>query len=86
MELGALVIVNFVAACLCAISLSVKRHPIFATITWLLTCVYGYGVYLKLWGCLLACLQICEKKVFSITVPRKGAIVREKQQAQPYLS
>lgn len=45
MELGTLVIVNFVTACLCAISLSVKRHPIFATIAWLLTCVYGCGVY-----------------------------------------
>lgn len=45
MELGTLVIVNFVAACLCAISLSVKRHPIFATIAWLLTCVYSYGIY-----------------------------------------
>ncbi len=45
MGLSTLVIVNFVAPLLCAIVLSVKRHPIFAVIAWMMTIVYGYGIY-----------------------------------------
>ncbi len=45
MGLSVFVIANFVAALLCATVLSVKRHPIFAVIAWMLTCVYGYGIY-----------------------------------------
>lgn len=45
MVVSIMILVNFVAALACAIILSVKRHPIFAVIAWLLVGIYGYGIW-----------------------------------------
>ena len=39
-----LIILNFLTALVAALTLTWKRHPIFAAVAWLLTALYGYGI------------------------------------------
>ena len=40
-----LIILNFLTALVAALMLTWKRHPIFAVVAWLLTALYGYGIW-----------------------------------------
>jgi hypothetical protein len=40
-----LIILNFLTALVAALILTWKRHPIFAAVAWLLTTLYGYGIW-----------------------------------------
>ena len=40
-----LIILNFLTALVAALTLTWKHHPIFAVVAWLLTVLYGYGIW-----------------------------------------
>ncbi len=40
-----LIMLNFLTALVAALTLTWKRHPIFAAVAWLLTALYGYGIW-----------------------------------------
>lgn len=40
-----LILLNFITELVAAVTLSWKRHPVFACVAWLLTALYGYGIY-----------------------------------------
>lgn len=40
-----LILLNFITELVAAVTLSWKRHSVFACVAWLLTALYGYGIY-----------------------------------------
>lgn len=61
-----LILLNFLTALVAAVTLSWKRHPVFACVAWLFTALYGYGIY-------HAGLDVSDKLVYMLSCEERYA-------------